>query len=277
MRVEQRQLRDTYSATTVYEAGAEVYDPASQDYYQALRDTTGNAPTVLSGTERITNLAYWAQVQREPDAADFITGVTYLQGQQARDPETGLTHQCHTGPTTNPPTTEANWGVVNAFAAYIPRVQTGKAEIGTVRQVTERNPREYAAAGEIQWNTGQYGIELPSRCVVRPWVEHRLRTPLIHGDIWSPTVSYTPENFETIDTAPPMPPNPLREFSTLADMLAADSRTFTFARVWNFLSTDGIESEWTKTGQSGLSDNGTDVRQGDDGAFFVRTWVKEPV
>lgn len=66
----------------------------------------------------------------------------------------------------------------------------------------------------------------------------------------------------------------VQSFDELADLLAADTATIFFALTKNYEGTDGNKQLWVKTNDAGLSDNGTDVRESDDGAVFLRVFAR---
>jgi hypothetical protein len=96
-RVERRFFADVYDAAATYPAGAWVYHPADRSYYQALRETAGNAPS-LAGVE---NSAFWAALKKSYSGSDWVAGTTYAVGQIVRYPVDGLFYQCHTAHTSS--------------------------------------------------------------------------------------------------------------------------------------------------------------------------------
>lgn len=81
--LEQRTFRVKYDETgaTTYPVGAEVLDPGTQQYYQALVQSTGQPPTI-NGVE---NSAYWAVCQTSYTADPFDSTLQYAIGDQAQD------------------------------------------------------------------------------------------------------------------------------------------------------------------------------------------------
>lgn len=65
----------------------------------------------------------------------------------------------------------------------------------------------------------------------------------------------------------------VRKFDTLADMLAEDSDGIVFGYCRNHEGSDEIESLWIRVNSVGLSDNGTDVREADDGSIYRRIFT----
>jgi len=60
------------------------------------------------------------------------------------------------------------------------------------------------------------------------------------------------------------------EFDTVADLLANNSDEYRNAITWNYTAGDGIRGYWVKITNPALSDNGSDVRETDDGALVWR-------
>jgi len=84
-------------------------------------------------------------------------------------------------------------------------------------------------------------------------------SPVWDGNNWVPG---TP----TLDAA-------VRKFDTLDDLLAEDSEGIVFAYCRNFEGSDSTEAVWMKVNGVGLTDNGTDVRQAEDGSIYRRIFT----
>jgi hypothetical protein len=202
MRVGLRRYRNVWSATAGYTSQTELWHEASRAYYVAIRDTVaGQAPATYAAGEWTTNTAYWAELERSyGDTDQWDATASYAVGDQVRYAEDGRTYQCHT--TASPgdlPTDTTKWGRVPEFDSYVPFLQTGKKPIGTVRQVTLRNPRVYQGPGRLNWYRSERGIEInePTQ-LLEVWVEHRLRHPRLEGDVWDATVAYEAASPEDI-------------------------------------------------------------------------------
>jgi hypothetical protein len=63
-----RPLRPDYDAAVTYAAGDEVWDPATDAYYEAIATTTGNAPTDLNFWAEMPGVEAWLDLQ-EPGRA----------------------------------------------------------------------------------------------------------------------------------------------------------------------------------------------------------------
>lgn len=192
MRTERRTLRDTWSVSTAYVAGDEVYHAGSDAYYQALRASTGQAPAAADGSNGWNvNLAYWAEVEYDPQADDYDAATSYAAGDKARNPDDGVVYQCHTASVGNDPTDAAFWGAVIPFVTYIPWVQSGKTGIGDVRSVTDVDPR-LLGARPVMWEPAYDGVLLIDCPVTLPWVHFRIETPKLTGSPWESGSAYTP-------------------------------------------------------------------------------------
>jgi len=196
MLTERRAMRDAYDSTMPYVAGEEVWHPGSNQYYAALRDTTGNAPATSTGSGAwTTNVAYWSECVRDPQAEDYSATKAYAAGDQVRDADSDLVYQCHTATTGHAPTDAAYWGPVNPFEPRIPFVQAGFTTIGTVRGVYRQDPRKFTGAPSLQWDLDASGVELFDLDIARPWVVYRQRCPQVElGDVYDPTKGYAPSD-----------------------------------------------------------------------------------
>lgn len=191
MRTERRAFRDTWDSLLTYAAGEEVYHPGSDAYYQALRASTGEAPADADGAGGWdVNLAYWAEVESDPEADDYDAATAYEPGDQVRNPDDGLVYQCHTASTGNAPSDADYWGELAPFVSYVPWEQEGQNRIGAVRAVTEDDPRRIGARA-VLWEPASDGVQVFDCFVARPWVHFRLPTPRLTGDAWSATAAYT--------------------------------------------------------------------------------------
>lgn len=202
MRVGLRRYRNVWASTTGYTAGTEIWHEASRAYYIAVQDTVaGQAPATYSAGTWTTNVAYWAKLERSyGNATDFDATIAYAPGGQVKYPDTGKAYQCHTATTAGIlPTDTLYWGELREFDAYVPFLQTAKKPIGTVRQVTLRNPRVYQGPGRVNWYRSERGIEInESTQLLEVWVEHRLRHPRLDGDVWDASIAYEAASPEDI-------------------------------------------------------------------------------
>ncbi|HYD00305.1 MAG TPA: hypothetical protein VEB22_03695 [Phycisphaerales bacterium] len=174
--VERRAFRPDYAAGTAYTAGTEVYFPAADTYYQALRATTGNAPATESGGVWTVNAAYWAESKSTYSGDDWETGLAIAQGDTVRNPSDGEYYACHTAHTAGVTFDATKFGLLTPFARTIELDQTGETPIGEVKRVCRRDPRVYRQnPGELRWTTTESVIVVEAGSPSRVWVEFRLR------------------------------------------------------------------------------------------------------
>lgn len=181
LRCEERYLRDLYAAATAYAAKAEVYYPAEEKHYHALRASTGNLPT---------NKAYWAESGTSYSADDYSATKAYVAGDKVYYPDADKFYQCHTASTNNLPTNTSFWGELVPFVPYVAFEQTGKTKIGTVFGVWDRNPRVFTNADDVPFELSDVGVQM-LEAVNKVWIEFRSRPPVLKGDVWSSTATYT--------------------------------------------------------------------------------------
>lgn len=94
MKCEQISGATVYAAADTYALGDVVYYPASKTFYQAMQETTGNAPASLETDGSYTpNYQYWALALAEPTAGDWSETEEYELGDQVRSPGDGLVYQ----------------------------------------------------------------------------------------------------------------------------------------------------------------------------------------
>lgn len=276
MRVEQRPLRIPYDSAVTYADGTEVWHAPSERYYHAMQEALGEAPADLVSGEWITNVEFWAESRFGYSADEYDAATAYVAGDQVFRPEDGLYYQAHSATTGNAPTDTDFWGLLKDFIPSLPRVMDGYNDIGHVRAMYPQDPRRLAAAEKLDFTETHDAWLLHDVGCPLPWVEYRLRCPVLEGAAFSATASYVPADDDTQveDTVPIITDSRLfREFTTVADLIAADSATFRFAHCFNFEGTDGINSTWVRTAEPGLVDNNGDIRQMDDGAFVRRTYT----
>jgi hypothetical protein len=178
MRYERRAFRPEYDAATAYTAGTEVYYPAADAYYQALRATTGNAPATESGGEWTADSAYWAECAASYSADDWEDGVTYAAGDEVRNPADGEYYSCHTAHTAGGSFDATKFGRLTPFARTIDLDQDGETPIGEVWRVTLRDPRVHPDnPGTLGFDTRGSSIVVRGCWTSRPWVSFRIRPP----------------------------------------------------------------------------------------------------
>ena len=86
------------------------------------------------------------------------------------------------------------------------------------------------------------------------------QSPVWDGDNWVPGI--------------PDLSSAVLQVDELSDLLEYASEDVVFAYTRNHTGTDGTKSVWLKVSDPGLSDNGTDVRESDDGATYIRIFSR---
>ena len=183
MRSERRYFRANWLAGSTYNKTNEVFDAATQQYFQCLRDTVtgaGNSPTDSAGVERS---AYWAECLTSYAGDDWLTGTAYVVGDIIYYPVDNNFYQCHTATAGN-----ERWGVLTPFQRYVDKEATGQTEIGDTFNVTDVDPRSDARWSGLDWE------EIQDRVYVRDdvafcWITFRIARTRLSGAIFSATGS----------------------------------------------------------------------------------------
>ena len=184
---ERRRFRPNYASGTAYAAGAEVYFPPADKYYQALRATTGNAPA--TGTDYEENSAYWAECQANYGADLWVDGTAYVVGDQVLHPETLEPYQCHTAHTASGTFDDTQFGALTGFVRSLDYAQAGETAIGTVRYLWDRDPTTDPCARRITYRLTPGHIRV-NGTVNTIWAEFRRRVPVFSGATRSDTATY---------------------------------------------------------------------------------------
>jgi hypothetical protein len=195
MRTERRYFRANWLAASTYNKTNEVFDAATQQYFQCLRNSvtgSGNSPTDSAGDERS---AYWAECAAVYTGANWLTGTAYVVGDIRYYPVDNNYYQCHTAHTSSgtliPTATggDERWGVLTPFERYVDKEATGQTAIGNTYLVTTADPRSTAGYTDLTWE------ELNDRVYVRDevafcWISFRLARPRLTGTFFSTTATY---------------------------------------------------------------------------------------
>ncbi len=178
--IEGRYFRDTYAAATTYAATNEVYFPATQLYYRALRAATGQAPASLSAGVYVTNEAYWWECSQEIAGDDWADTTGYIVGDVRRDPVSGNFYACFSAHTSSGTIDTSKFGLLAAFRPYVAYEQTGATAIEAVVECWDADPRSDAAAGRVAFRKDIDGVRFAADQAGPVWVEFRVRCP----DFW---------------------------------------------------------------------------------------------
>jgi hypothetical protein len=196
MRGEFRYFRALWLAASSYDKGDEVYDAATQKYFQCLRDAVtgaGFSPTDSAGDERS---AYWAECKTSYAGSNWSSAsVSYAVGDIVYYPVDDLFYQCHTANTSSgtltPDATAGNerWGALTPFERYVDFLQPGKTAIGDVFDVKDSNPRVNKLWNSLAKETLEDRVYVAAN-VKRAWIDFRLRRPKLTGDFFDDTAIY---------------------------------------------------------------------------------------
>ncbi len=191
----ERYFRANWLAGSTYAKTDEVYDAATQAYYQCLRNAVtgaGFSPTDSAGVERS---AYWAKCKSTYSGANWVTATAYAVGDIKFYPVNNRYYQCHTAHTSSatlvPDATAGNerWGVLTSFLRTISKSQTGRLVIGDCFDVKNGDPRVSNRYTSLPWDATASGILVRSE-VTRVWLQFRLPCPRLKGNLFDADLSY---------------------------------------------------------------------------------------
>lgn len=201
---ERRRYADVYASGTTYAAGDVVYHIGSDDYYQAVQSTTGNAPASQSGTTWTIDTQYWAYARGSYTGHEYSASTAYAEGDQVKYSETGYYYQALQATTGNIPTDATYWGRLEVFEATIPWVQAGYRAIGEALVLNPDNPKINYGSPEIPFDVTVDGIQPRSPYAAnQPWLTYMRRPHRFTGDKWDATVTYTAVADEDASTSTP--------------------------------------------------------------------------
>lgn len=189
---EKRYFRDLYTAAETVQQGTERFYTGSQLYYQMLRTggVSGQAPATFDGSAWNTNLAYWADCETEHTADDYDATATYVQGDKARNPDTGLIHQLFAVTSTgNAPTDTTKWGVLVDFDRYVAYAQTDETAFDQAFGAFDRDPENDGRAKPLKCFLSTAGAQVLN-AVAFCWLSFRLRVPDLSGEAYDNTLVY---------------------------------------------------------------------------------------
>lgn len=195
METERRYFRANWLAATTYNKTSEVFDAATRQYFQCLRNSvvgSSYSPTDSNGAERSD---YWALSKSTYSGDNWVSGTAYAVGDIVYYTVDNNYYQCHTAHTASgtliPTATAGNerWGVLTPFLRYVDKVATGQTEIGDTFTVTDADPRANAGWKGLDWE------ELQDRVYVRDtvaycWISFRKAKPTLSGAIYVSASAY---------------------------------------------------------------------------------------
>ena len=150
---EQRYFRAPYDATHAYAAGDECFDFPTMTYYQALKASTGQAPTINGAV----NSYYWAlcQTSYQADLADTTT--VHAIGDQVLNPADNQYYQLFN---------DGGYNVVSQYWLSVSRPFTysgqynGKPTYSS--PMFQLPPGYYTLAASIYWDGTKYVLNIGS-------------------------------------------------------------------------------------------------------------------
>jgi len=206
---ELRLYRLPYAAGTAYAAptassASEVFFPPTQQYYQALRATTGNAPATLGNGTYTTNGTYWAVCAGPYSGPDWLPNVAYSVGTIARNPADGRDYQCFSAHTSGSTIDTTQFGILTVFDPYVSRTQTGQTVIGDFLGMYLDDPHVWPNPRSVDFELDATGAHVQTsprgrrwqRGVVTEivpqqiWVRFRLKCPVFKGAVFDPAATY---------------------------------------------------------------------------------------
>jgi len=192
LRLERRSFRPSYDETgaTTYAAGAEVLDPATLQYFQALQPSTNQPPTVNA----VENSAYWALIRTQYAADAYAGTVIYPVGAQVLNLWDGNFYQriTYTG-VAEANFTAANWGLLTPFNRYIAWAQAWALPVGEFLAAYDRDPRVTTKTVKLPYTLSADGAQftLLRHAVAYVWLAYRAPRPVLDGAALDRTLVYT--------------------------------------------------------------------------------------
>lgn len=200
--LEQRTFRALSDETgnTIYPPGAQVLDPVTQAYFQALT-TTNQTPTV-NGVE---NSAYWAVCATSYTADPYDPTAIYPIGTQVQNLlDTNFYQRIVFTGAPEPVWVAANWGLLALFERNIVWNQSWMPNvIGEFLGAWDQNPRITTKLCKLPYTLDQDGAQFTqlrnkfnygwipaSANFSYVWLLYRIQRPLLTGDVVSLTTTY---------------------------------------------------------------------------------------
>lgn len=184
--VEERKYRLDWVSGTSYVVTDEVFFLETGKYYQCTKATSSVAPADSNGD---TNFSNWHPSLRSYSGDKYAAGTAYVAGDVVYYPTTARYYSCHSASTGNLPSNTSYWGILTAFDPYVSYTQTGKTEIGMVRDVYNKDPRSRRDWENPEFELNENGVQVPSG-YSRVWIEFQKRAPVLQGDEYDAATAY---------------------------------------------------------------------------------------
>lgn len=190
-RTEERQFRQDWSGATTYAATTEVFDNASNAYFQSLQGTNLNHAPTIAGVE---NSAWWAGCRTSYSASDWVSGYTYAVGTQVRNAVDGHFYQCITAHTAGGSFDVTKFGLLTAFDRYVGYSQAWESNaLGEVfYPAWDKDPRLTTKRVGLPFWLSENGAQFTTlkSATVKVWLQFRLRRPELSGEAWDSAATY---------------------------------------------------------------------------------------
>jgi hypothetical protein len=173
-----------WTTTATYLKGVVVFHRADGFYYVAVRNVA------IAGIEPGSDLTRWGQIAESyDDVLDYDAATTYAPGDRARDPNTGTVYQSAFTQTGIDFSDLTGWGALPLFDRYVAYEQTSETALGDILGVYETDPKRFANARRVDFNTSENGVQVWEDLPF-VWINYRLRIPELKGDAWDATATY---------------------------------------------------------------------------------------
>jgi hypothetical protein len=178
---ETRKVQQRFFAQTAWRdapldvvAGDLRYDPPTESYYQALRDSSGQYPTNDGGSGYEVNSAYWVECTESPKGSEWDSSTAYPIGSSVLYLPNRCVYVAHTyAPAGTLPTNAEYFGQHEPFVTTIDWTSDFGEDIGDVFGAYETDPRIGHAKG-VAFQFDQTGILFDR---IRPFVWLEFREP----------------------------------------------------------------------------------------------------
>ena len=192
IKIEERQFRPDYASGTGYSNAAsdvdssQVYWAQENKYYQALKSTTGNAPTDASGTIN----AQWAELGSTYAADDYSSTTDYAVGDSVFYPTDREYYTMHTNAGAGTaPTNASYWGKLTPFVKFIKYEQTGETKLGQIFSMSAKNPNTSRAPTSLAYEFFEDGLLAELDAGAKVWLKFRPRTPSFTSTLYNNTTA----------------------------------------------------------------------------------------
>lgn len=183
---------------TQYNITATITKTGASTFTYVLESDPGGSAT---GTPKVgpnpaqfdndTTFVYWAECEEDYDAAVYVRTTAYVVGDQVKYPPTNRSYQCYaTAAAGFLPTNTTYFAPLTDFDRYVALEQTGETKIGDVVGVYSKSPITWRNAELVDYYLSPDGIQVLED-LDTVWVEFKAKVPVLIGDTFSSTPTYT--------------------------------------------------------------------------------------